>query len=139
MAFQTRYGHYEFVVMPFGLTNALKSREEHERHLKIILETLREHKLYAKFSKCEFWLSEVAFLGHIVSGTGIAVNPSKVHTVVEWKQLESVTDIRSFLGLVGYYRRFIQDFSKIAGPLTRLNQKQVKFVWNDKCEASSKS
>ncbi|KAK6139507.1 hypothetical protein DH2020_026738 [Rehmannia glutinosa] len=112
-----------------------KSREEHERHLKIILETLREHKLYAKFSKCEFWLSEVAFLGHIVSDTGIAVDPSKVQTVVEWKQPESVMEIRSFLGLAGYYRRFIQDFSKNNGPLTRLTRKkQVKFEWMELIE-----
>ncbi|KAK6149571.1 hypothetical protein DH2020_017096 [Rehmannia glutinosa] len=112
-----------------------KSREEHERHLKIVLETLREHKLYAKFSKCEFWLSEVAFLGHILSDTGIAVDPLKIlRQVVEWKQPECSAEIRSFLGLAGYYRRFIQDFSKIAGPLTRLTQKQVKFEWMELIE-----
>ena len=91
-----------------------KSVEEHERHLRLIMEKLREHKLYAKFSKCEFWLSEVGFLGHIVSNEGIAVDPSKVTAVTEWEPPKNVGEICSFLRLAGYYRRFIENFSKIA-------------------------
>ncbi|GKF37232.1 putative reverse transcriptase domain-containing protein [Tanacetum coccineum] len=134
-AFRTRYGHYEFLVMPFGLTNApavfmdlmnrifheyldkfvivfiddilvySKSEEEHERHLRIVLEILRQKKLYAKFSKCEFWLQQVAFLGHIVSADGIIMDPSKVKAITKWPRPTTVTEVRSFLGLAGYYRR----------------------------------
>ncbi|XP_027158420.1 uncharacterized protein LOC113760043 [Coffea eugenioides] len=165
-AFSTRYGHFEFAVMPFGLTNApaafmdlmqrifkkyldqfvvvfiddiliySKSREEHAKHLEVVLQILREHKLYAKFSKCEFWLTEISFLGHRVSEDGIAVDPAKVEAVINWKQPETPTEVRSFLGLAGYYRRFIQDFSKIAGPMTELTKKGAKFVWTPKCESS---
>jgi hypothetical protein len=146
--FVTRYGSYEYAVMPFGLTNApsyfmnvmskvfmefldkfvmvfiddilvySKNNEEHEKHLRLIMEKLQEHKLYAKFSKCEFCLSEVAFLGHIVSKEGIAVDPSKVTVVIEWEPPKNVREIHSFLGLAGYYRRFIENFSKIAKPMT---------------------
>ena len=104
-----------------------KSENEHERHLEIVLQTLREHKLYAKFSKCEFWLKKIPFLGHVISGEGVRVDPSKVENVVNWKRPTTVTEIHSFLGLAGYYRRFILDFSRIAGPLMRLTQKKVKF------------
>ncbi|WVZ74857.1 hypothetical protein U9M48_022981 [Paspalum notatum var. saurae] len=111
-----------------------KNEKEHEEHLRIVLSRLREHKLYAKFSKCAFWLKEVAFLGHILSAKGVAVDPSKVEDVLNWKQPQTVTEIRSFLGLAGYYRRFIKDFSKIAKPMTALTQKNAKFAWSPKCE-----
>ncbi|GJT40492.1 putative reverse transcriptase domain-containing protein [Tanacetum coccineum] len=163
-AFRTRYGHFEFTVMPFGLTNApaifmdlmnrvckpyldkfvivfiddiliySKSEEEHEVHLKTILDLLKKEKLYAKFSKCEFWLKEVQFLGHVVNRDGIHVDPSKVESVKNWKTPESSTEIRSFLGLAGYYRRFIENFSKIAKPLTLLTQKNKTYVWGDEQE-----
>jgi hypothetical protein len=113
-----------------------KSNEEHEKHLRLIIEKLRGHKLYAKFSKCEFWLSEVAFLGHIVSKKGIVVDPSKITEVTEWKPPKNVREIHSFLGLAGYYRRFIENFSKIAKPMTELLKKEKKFKWTDECENS---
>ena len=135
-AFRTRYGHYEFTVMPFGLTNALaafmdlmhrvfqpyldhfvvvfvddiliysQSKWEHEHHLRIVLQLLRDHQLYAKFSKCKFWLTKVRFLGHVVSASGVSVDPEKVEAVMCWERPKSVFKIRSFLGLAGYYRRF---------------------------------
>ena len=110
--------------------------EEHERHLRVVLQTLREHQLYAKFSKCEFWLSEVAFLGHVVTRDGISVDPKKVEAIQDWPRPTSVTEIRSFLGLAGYYRRFIENFSLIAAPMTKLTQKNIKFQWSDECERS---
>ncbi|WVZ80184.1 LOW QUALITY PROTEIN: hypothetical protein U9M48_027681 [Paspalum notatum var. saurae] len=154
----------EYLVMSFGLTNALaffmymmnsvfmneldkfvvvfiddilvysKSEEEHEEHLRTVLTRLREHQLYAKFSKCAFWLKEVSFLGHILSKKGVAVDPSKVKDVLNWKQPETVTEIRSFLGLAGYYRRFIMDFSKTVKPMTSLTKKNAKYLWDPKCE-----
>ncbi|KAD7479048.1 hypothetical protein E3N88_02184 [Mikania micrantha] len=163
-AFRTRYGHYEFLVMPFGLTNApavfmdlmnrvckpyldkfiivfiddilvySRTKHEHEGHLRMLLELLRKEKLYAKFSKCEFWLREVQFLGHVINDKGIQVDPTKVEAVMRWETPKSPTEIRRFLGLAGYYRRFIQDFSKIASPLTSLTQKNIKFVWGQKQE-----
>ncbi|GJV75999.1 reverse transcriptase domain-containing protein [Tanacetum coccineum] len=158
-AFRTRYGHFEFTVMPFGLTNApavfmdlmnrvckpyldkfvivfiddiliySKTKEDHEVHLGLVLELLRKEKLYAKFSKCEFWLQEVHFLGHVVNQNGIHVDPSKIEAVKNWKTPTTPSEIRSFLGLAGYYRRFIANFSKIAKPLTSLTQKNQKYVW----------
>ncbi|XP_071928130.1 uncharacterized protein [Coffea arabica] len=113
-----------------------KTQEEHVKHLEIVLQILREHKLYAKFSKCEFWLEEISFLGHKVSKDGIAVDPAKVEAVMNWKRPETPTEIRSFLGLAGYYRRFIKDFSKISGPMTELTKKGNKFIWTPKCESS---
>ena len=95
---------------------------------------LRDHRLYAKFSKCEFWLDSVKFLGHTISSKGISVDPSKVQEVMDWKPPTSVHQIRSFLGLAGYYRRFIPDFSRITKPMTELLKKGVKFVWDEKCE-----
>jgi hypothetical protein len=163
-AFSTRYGLYEFLVMSFGLTNApayfmylvnsvfitkldkfvvvfiddiliySKNEKEHAKHLRIVLQHLRDHKLYAKFSKCEFWLKSVKFLGHTISQDGISVDPSKVQEVMDWKPPKSVHQIRSFLDLVEYYHRFIPDFSRIAKPMTELLKKGVKFVWSEACE-----
>ena len=113
-----------------------ETAEEHEEHLRVVLSRLREHKLYAKFSKCEFWLKKVPFLGHVLSENGISVDPSKVQEVMDWKAPTSVHEVRSFLGLAGYYRRFILDFSKISKPMTRLLQKDEKFVWTPECEAA---
>ncbi|GJY65039.1 putative reverse transcriptase domain-containing protein [Tanacetum coccineum] len=165
-AFRTRYGHYEFQVMPFGLTNApavfmdlmnrvckpyldkfvivfiddiliySKNKQEHEEHLKIILELLKKEELYAKFSKCEFWIPKVQFLGHVIDSEGIHVDPAKIEAIKDWTSPKSPTEIRQFLGLAGYYRRFIEGFSKIAKPMTKLTQKKVKFVWGDKQEAA---
>ena len=110
--------------------------ENEAKHLRIVLSRLREHKLYAKFSKCEFWLSKVPFLGHILSREEIFVGPSKVQEVMDRKAPTSVHEVQSFLGLAGYYRRFIPDFSKIAKPMTRLLQKDEKFSWTPECEAA---
>jgi hypothetical protein len=163
-AFSTRSGLYEYLVISFGLTNALahfmylmnfifmseldkfvvifiddilvysKNEEEHEQHLRLILQRLRDHQLYAKFSKCAFWLKEVPFLGHIISAEGIEVDSSKVQEVLDWKSPRSVTQIRSFLRLAGYYCRFIPNFSKIAKPMTKLLEKEAKFKWSLQCE-----
>jgi hypothetical protein len=152
--------------MPFGLTNApayfmylmnkvfteyidkfvvifindilvfSQNEEEHEEHLRLVLQKLREHQLYAKFSKCDFWLKEVSFLGHIITEGGIAVDPSKVKAVLDWNPSKNVAEIRSFLGLAGYYRRFIEGFSKILKPLTSLLEKGKVFKWDAKCEDS---
>ena len=116
-----------------------KNEEEHKEHLHLVLGKLREHQLYAKFSKCEFWLKEVGFLGHVILGEGIAVDPTKVQSVTEWLGPTSVGEIRSFLGLAGYYRRFIENFLKIAKPMTELLKKDTKFKWTEECEASSRS
>ncbi|KAJ9545105.1 hypothetical protein OSB04_024812 [Centaurea solstitialis] len=156
-AFRTRYGHYEFLVMPFGLTNApavfmdlmnrvcrpyldkfvivfiddiliySQIKEDHEQHLRLILELLKAEKLYAKFSKCEFWIREVHFLGHVVNKEGIHVDPAKIEAIKKWEAPKTPTEIRQFLGLASYYRRFIANFSKIAQPLTTLTQKDKKF------------
>jgi hypothetical protein len=163
-AFTSRYGLHEFTVMSFGLTNApayfmylmnkvfmeyldkfvvvfiddilvfSQSEEEHEEHLRLVLQKLREHQLYAKFSKCAFWLKEVSFLGHIITDGGIAVDPSKVRVVLNWSPPKNVPEIRSFLGLAGYYRRFIKGFSKIVKPLT--TEKGKEFKWDEKCQTS---
>ncbi|GJS74787.1 putative reverse transcriptase domain-containing protein [Tanacetum coccineum] len=158
-ALRTRYGHFEFTVMPFGLTHApavfmdlmksvcrsyldkfvivfiddiliySKTREEYVEHLRLVLELLKKEKLYAKFSKCEFWLREVQFLGHVINGNGIHIDPSKIEAVKNWKALSTPTEVRSFLGLAGYYRRFIENFSKIVKSLTILTQKCKTFDW----------
>nr|GEU88304.1 hypothetical protein [Tanacetum cinerariifolium] len=128
-AFQTRYGYFEFTVMPFGLTNAPASKDEHEDHLRLVLKLLKKEELYAKFSKCEFWLQEVQFLGHVVNQSVIHMDPSTIEVVKNWKAPTTPSEIRSFLGLAGYYRCFIANFSKIAKPLTSLTQKDKKYEW----------
>ncbi|WVZ70516.1 hypothetical protein U9M48_019176 [Paspalum notatum var. saurae] len=165
-AFTTKYGLYEYTVMSFGLTNAptyfmqlmnsvfmdyldkfvvvfiddiliySKTETEHEEHLRLVLQRLREHKLYAKFSKCEFGIDEVRFLGHVVSKGGIVVDPSKVSTVTNWKVPEIPKEVRGFLGLAGYYWRFIENFSKIAKPMTSLLEKDAEFRWIDAQQAA---
>jgi hypothetical protein len=111
-----------------------KNEDEHVKHLRIVLQRLRDHKLYAEFSKCEFWLDSVKFLGHTISQDGISMDPSKVQEVMDWKPTKSVHQIRSFLGLAGYYRRFIPDFPRMAKPMTELLKKGVKFVWSEECD-----
>ena len=104
-----------------------KFEEEYEGYLRIVLQILRDHQLYAKFNMCEFWITEVRFLGHVVSALGVSVNREKVEVAMSWERPKLVFKIHSFLGLVGYYRRFIEDFSRLAAPMTRLTRKEVKF------------
>ncbi|GJT56212.1 putative reverse transcriptase domain-containing protein [Tanacetum coccineum] len=113
-----------------------KNKKEHKEHLKQILELLKIEELYAKFSKCEFWIPKVQFLGHVIDSEGIHVDPAKIESIKDWTSPKSPTEIRQFLGLAGYYRRFIEGFSKIAKPMTKLTQKKVKFEWGDKQEAA---
>jgi hypothetical protein len=164
--FHTWYGLYKYTVMSFRLTNApayfmylmnkmfmeyldkfvvvfigdilifSRMEEEHEVHLRLLLEKLWAHQLYDKFSKCEFWIKEVSFLGHVISAGGASVNPGKVKDILNWMPPTNVLEIQSFLGLAGYYRRFIHDFSKIAKLMTRLLQKSRDFKWTPKCQAS---
>nr|GEY52274.1 reverse transcriptase domain-containing protein [Tanacetum cinerariifolium] len=134
-AFRIRYGHYEFQVMPFGLTNTPASEKEHAEHLKLILELLKKEELYAKFLKCDFWLFWVQFLSHVIDSEGIHVDPTKIDSIKDWASPKTPTEIRQFLGLAGYYRRFIKGFLKIAKPMTKMTQKNVKFDWSEKAEA----
>jgi hypothetical protein len=113
-----------------------KTMEEHEEHLRLVLEKLRSNQLYAKFSKCEFWLTEVPFLGHIISARGVSVDPGKVKDVLNWMPPTTISEIWSFIGLAGYYRRFIKDLSKIAKPMTKLLEKNKAFEWTKECQAS---
>jgi hypothetical protein len=125
----------KFVVVFIGdILVYSNNEEEYEQHLRIILQWLRDHQLYAKFSKCAFWLKEVPFLGHVISVKGIAVDPSKVQEVLDWKSPRSVTQIRSFLRLAGYYCRFIPNFSKNDKPMTKLLEMDAKFKWSPQCE-----
>jgi hypothetical protein len=163
-----RYGLYEYLVMSFGLMNALahfmylmnsvfmleldqfivvfiddilvysKSMEEHEDHLWIVLHWLWENQLYTKFSKCEFWIKEVQFLGHVVSPEGIVVDHNKVKEVLDWKPPTIVSDVRSFLGLASYYQRFILNLSKLAKPVNELLKMENKYVWSDTCDEAFK-
>ncbi|GKF60528.1 putative reverse transcriptase domain-containing protein, partial [Tanacetum coccineum] len=163
-AFRTRYGHFEFIIMPFGLTNALavfmdlmnrvcrpyldkfvivfiddiliytKTREEHVEHIRLVMELPRKEKLYTKFSKCEFWLREVLFLRHVINGNEIHVDPSKIKAVKNWKAPRTSSEVRSFLGLAGYYYRFIKNFSKITKSLTILTPKCKTFDWDEEQE-----
>jgi hypothetical protein len=161
--FKTRFGHYEFTVLPFGLTNApgvfmslmngvfrkyldkfvqvfiddilIYSRmmEEHDEHLRLVLQCLREHKLYGKLSKCSFYQSRIQYLGNVISGEGIAVDLAKVEAIMEWPAPMNVTEVHSFMGLSGYYRWFVEGFSKIANPIMELQKKNKKFVWTEEC------
>ncbi|KAL5835343.1 hypothetical protein ACOSQ4_014840 [Xanthoceras sorbifolium] len=110
--------------------------EDHDRHLRVVLQILRKKQLYGKLSKCEFWLSKIAFLGHIVSAKGMKANPKKIEVIMEWKSPRNIAEVRSFLGLTGYYRRFMKGFSSIASPLTKLLHKNVRFDWTDRCQAA---
>nr|KYP44148.1 Retrovirus-related Pol polyprotein from transposon 17.6 [Cajanus cajan] len=113
-----------------------RSPKEHGEHLRLVLEILKAKQLYAKLSKCEFWLDEVKFLGHVISTEGIAIDPAKVESVLQWERPRTITDIQSFVGLAGYYRRFIEGFSKIVAPLTQLTRKEQPFIWTNACERS---
>ncbi|BBH03785.1 transposable element gene [Prunus dulcis] len=155
-AFRTRYRHYEFLVMPFGLTNVptafmdLMNRvfrryldRIHRRYTGVFQKSESAHETLGagtensdKEEICQFWLDRVNFLGHVISAEGVYVDPQKVEAVVNWPQPTSVTEVRSFLGLAGYYRRFVEGFSTIAAPLTRLTRKGIKFEWSDECEKS---
>ena len=112
------------------------SSEEHSERLRIVLQTLRGRQLYAKLSKCQFWLDKVAFLGHVISDEGVSVDSQKIEAVVNWKPPKNVSEVRSFLGLTGYYRKFVEGFSRIAAPLTKLTRKDVKYDWVDACQKS---
>ncbi|CAL1401693.1 unnamed protein product [Linum trigynum] len=116
-----------------------KSHDEHKEHLRITLQKLRDEKLYVKFPECEFWLSEVLFLGHVVSEKGVEVDPNKIETVVNWASPENVSELRSFLGMAGYYKRFVEGFFSIARPLTKLLPKGVTYTWSKKCQERSRS
>lgn len=166
VAFRTRYGHYEFTVLPLGLTNTpatfmtlmnsifqdcldkfvlvfigeiliySQNEEEHQKHLEIVLQRLREHKLYRKLSKCSFYQKEILYLGHIISAQGMVIDPTKIKAIIDWPVPKNVTEIRSFMGLAGLYRKFVKDFSKIAYPITSLQRKGMKFIWTEKCQAA---
>ena len=163
-ALRTRYGHYEFVVVPFGLKNTLatfmclmnsvfsryldkfvlvflndiliysKNEKEHEEHLRLTLQLLREHHLYAKLSKCDFYKDRIQYLGHIILEEGISVDLDKIESIMNWPTPRNVTDVRSFMGLARYYRRFIEGFSRVAHPITSLQRKGIGFEWTPRCE-----
>ena len=150
--------------MPFGLTNApaafmkmmngifrdfldefviifiddilvySRSKEDREKHLRVVLGWLRGQKLFAKLSKCSFWQKSIGFIGHIVSDQGVSVDPEKIQTIRDWTHPRNATEVRSFLGLAGYYRKFVKGFASLAQPMTQLTGKDVKFAWNERCE-----
>jgi hypothetical protein len=162
-AFKTRFGHYDFIVLPFGLTNTpgvfmslmngvfceylekfvqvfiddiliySRTMEEHDKHLCLVLQCLQENKLYGKLSKCSFYQSRIHYLGHVIFGEGIIVDPANVEAIMEWLASTNVPEVLSFMVLAGYYQRFVKGFSKIANPITELQKKNKKFVWNEKC------
>jgi hypothetical protein len=164
MTFITKYILYEYTVMSFDLTNApaffiylmnsvfmdyldkfvvvfiddiliySQSEEDHAQHWKMVLQRLREHRLYAKLRKCEFWIHEVLFLGHITNREGLDVDPKKVANILDWKALKDVHGIKSFIGMAGYYWCFIEGFSKIARLMIALLAKKVEFRWTQKCQ-----
>lgn len=161
-AFRTRYGHFEFLVLPFGLTNApatfmqlmqqifhpyldqfvvvylddilvySKTKEEHQKHLKIVLQLLRENKLYAKLNKCELFVKQVSFLGHCITQDGVYMDQEKIKSIIDWPIPKSVTEVRSFLGLAGFYRKFIKNYSQMTSCINDLLKKHVPFVWTNK-------
>ncbi|XP_023739660.1 uncharacterized mitochondrial protein AtMg00860-like [Lactuca sativa] len=114
-----------------GLPPDRQSKADHAIHIREVLELLRKEKLYAKFSKCEFWLRQIQFLGYVISCEGISVDPTKIKAIQNWEAPRNASEIRSFLGLAGYYRSFIKDFSRIVVPLTGLTRKEVKFEWSE--------
>jgi hypothetical protein len=166
IAFQTQFGHYKFVVVYFGLTNAptvfmslmnevfrkyldrfvqvflddiliySKSKREHEEHLRVVLSCLRENKLYGKLSKCSFFQKENHYLGHIIFGEGISVDPEKVKAIMEWLVPKNAHEVRSFMALVVYYQIFVEGFSKIVKPTTTLQCKGVMYEWKKECDSS---
>jgi hypothetical protein len=164
--FKTRYGHYDFTMVPFGLSNAptifmclmngafreyldkfvivfmdeilvySNLEEENEHHFRMVLQVLREHQLYAKLRKCSFYQNIIHYLGHIISEEGITVGPENIEAIKGWTTPKNVTEVRSFMGLDGYYKRFIAGFSRIAYPITSLQSKGKKFQWIEECERS---
>ena len=111
-----------------------KTREDHERHLRVVLERLREQQLFAKLSKCSFWQKSIGFLGHVVSEEGVSVDQEKIKCIQEWPRPKNTTEVRSFLGLAGYYRKYVKGFASVAQPMTQLTGKDVKFKWSEACE-----
>ena len=160
--FRTRYGHYEFVVVPVGLSNApatfmclmnnffnkyldkfvflddILIYSKNEEHLRMVLKLLREHKMYAKLRKCVFYKYKIHYLGHIILGEGISIDPKKIEAITNWPTPRNVIDVRSFMGLTRYYRKFIEGFSKVAHPVPSLQRqkKGIKFEWTSRCEES---
>lgn len=164
--FRTCYDHYEFIVVPFGLTNApttficlmnnifskyldkfvlvflddvlvySQNKADNEEHLRLVLQVLREQQLYDKLSKCSFYQRKVQYLGYIISKEGITVDPKNITTIIEWPTPKNMTNVRSFIGMEGYYQRFIKGFLQIVYPITSLQKKDTKFHWSKKCEFS---
>ncbi|XP_070057562.1 uncharacterized protein [Nicotiana tomentosiformis] len=131
----TRLSKYAIYMFP-TMEARVRRGEDHGEHLKAVLQTLYQHKLYAKFSKCEFWLESATFLGHVIFGEGIKVDLQKIVVVKNWPRPTTPTEIHSFLGLAGYCRKFVKGFSTRASPFAKLTQKAVKFLWSDACERS---